>query len=223
MYKYLPILFFASVLAGCENKSADDLLIEAKKFDSTQNYSAAIQLYDKILTLDINRSDIFLRRAIDKGLTKDSQGEIQDLKEVLKSDPEDVAALFQFGIANQHLRHYGESIESFSKAIRIKEAEKKEANQVNLEESNSTGDILLARIYFERGMEFYKVDSIQDAVTDFSFTINNGYSLTESYFYRGCAFLKQRKISNACVDLRASERSGMIEAKDSIAKYCMDK
>jgi len=209
------------VLAACDNKSADDLLKEAKTFDSAQNYSKAILLYDKILSLDINRSDIFLRRAIDKGLTNDVKGEIQDLEEIVKSEKNNVAVLYHLGVAYKSLGHYEKSIEAFSQAIRIKTSEKEEESQETGKlPSNFVSNITLPNIYFERAITFYKVDSAQKAVNDLSFAISHNYSTKESYYYRALSFLKLKMIENACVDLKKSQQNGMSEIADSIAKYC---
>jgi tetratricopeptide (TPR) repeat protein len=170
--------------------------------------------------LDINRSDIFLRRAVDKGLTKDTEGEILDLKEILKSEPDELPALFRLGVAYQNSRLYQESIKLLSKAIEIKTTEKKEAESLSSIESNYTSGIILAQIYFERAMTYYKNDSLQKAVSDFSFVINNSYREKESYYYRGSSFLKLKMIEKACSDLRESEQLGMLDAKELITKSC---
>jgi len=209
------------ILAGCNTRSADDLLKEAKTFDSAQNYSKAILLYDKILSLDINRSDIFLRRAIDKGLMNDVKGEIQDLQEIVRSEKNNVAVLYHLGVAYKNSGSYQKSIETFGQAIRIKSLEKEdEGQETGKLQNNFVSNITLPSIYFERAIAFYKVDSAQKAIDDLSFAISHNYSTKESYYYRALSFLKLKMIENACADLKKSKQNGMSEIADSIAKYC---
>lgn len=216
------ILVLLFVLSGC-TKSTDELLSEAKKLDSARNYSGAITIYDKILTIDINRTDIILRRAVDKGKINDFEGELNDLKTIVAADKYDITAFFYLGIVQRKKSKFNESIGALNEAIKLLEQRKREKDQPysiaqSDHDSTTPSD---ADAFFERGLTYFTMDSTNKAINDFSFAISNNDSLKESYFYRGCALIRLHKSKEACQDFELSEKYGMKKALDTVRKYCL--
>jgi len=84
----------------------------------------------------------------------DSEGEIQDLKEIVKSEKSNPSVLFHVGVTYQKLGNYEKSIEVLSLGIRINSAEKEEAGQEIRPQNNFISNTSLSNIYFERAIAY---------------------------------------------------------------------
>lgn len=204
-------------LVGCNGKSVTELASQGNKLDSAGNYQEAVRIYDLILEKDINRSDIFLKRAIDKGRLKDLDGEMEDLKAILTSDKNNGPAQFNMGIVQRMLGQNRESIFWFNSALKaITHDGASETEIVKDPDSNLTN----LDIYFERGKTYLNCDSIEKSIADFTFVLSKSSFFQEGYFYRAKAYLKIGKTKDACNDLTLTDLKVMKEAEKLLKENC---
>lgn len=72
----------------------------------------------------------------------------------------------------------------------------------------------------ERGIVYYKTDSVRKAFFDLTFCIENNHNLRDSYYYRARTYLKSDMLTQACADLEMAELYGEKDATETLDKYC---
>lgn len=220
--KRITIVLLICLLLSCNTNPTETLFREARQLDSLKRYKEAIVIYDKILTIDEKNIHALLDRAVDKGLTGDIEGEITDLQKILKLDSTITLALFNLGVIYGNLGQYKESIEAFNKAIKTKGGENVTMDLVqnNFAPDLGKNDVPIVDIKLERGIVFYKADSVRKAYIDLTYCIENKYKLGDSYYYRGRTYLKADRLKEGCEDLKLAELNGMKEATDALNEVC---
>lgn len=210
------------LLLGCKTNPTETLLKEARQLDSLERYKEAIVIYDKILRIDENNIHALFDRAVDKGLTGDREGELTDLHKILKLDSINTLALFNLGVTYGNMRQYKESIEAFNKAMKTKGGEHVTMDFVQNDFVPDLGkdDVPTVDIKLERGIVFYKADSVRKAYIDLTYCIERKHKLGDSYYYRGWTYLKADKLKEACEDFKMSELNGMKEATEIFNEVC---
>lgn len=216
------ISFLMVSLTGC-GKSTENLLSEAHVLDSLERYEKAIVIYDKVLAKDPDNISALFDRSIDRGHLGDSVGELQDLKAILALDSTNTLALYNSGIAYGNLERYAESIDAFKKAMQTKGGEMMTLEFVPnafVDEELYRYDVPTADIKLERGIVYYKADSVRNAYFDLTYCINKGHALKDSYYYRAMTYVKSGMNEHACKDAKMSLLYGMKEAGEIVEKYC---
>ena len=221
--KRTSTVLIAFLLLGCNTKPTERLLKDARQLDSLERYKEAIVIYDKILTIDEDNTDALFDRAVDKGLTGDKEGELTDLHKILKLDSINTLALFNLGVTYGNLGQYKESIESFNKAMKTKGGERITIDFVHNEFVPWLGenDVPTVDIKLERGIVYYKSDSIRKAYIDLTYCIERKHKLGDSYYYRGRTYLKADRLKEACEDFKMSQLCGMKEATEIFNEVCL--
>lgn len=220
--KKTTTVLMTCLLLGCSTNPTETLFKEARQLDSLERFKEAIVIYDKILTIDDNNINALLDRAVDKGLTGDREGELTDLYKILKLDSTHTLALFNLGVTYGNLEQYKESIEAFNKAMKTKGGEHVTMDFAQNDFVPELGkhDVPTADIKLERGIVFYKADSVRKAYLDLTYCIENKYKLGDSYYYRGRTYLKADRLKEGCEDLKLAELNGMKKATDALNEVC---
>lgn len=211
------------LLLSCNTNSSEKLFKEARQLDSLGRYKEAIVVYDKILMIDENNIHALFDRAVDKGLVKDHEGELEDLMEILTLDSTNTLALYNAGIALSNLNRHKESITAFNKAVHTKGGEFLTLDHTPnslMDKEYFIHDVPIADIKLERGIAYYKADSVRQAYFDLTYCIENNHRLKDSYYYRARTYLKSGMLKNACQDLEMAERYGEKDAAEILNKYC---
>ena len=131
-------------------------------------------------------------------------------------------ALFNLGVAYGNLDNIRESLESFNAAIRSKGGEGVwlEMRPNDFVETGYKYDCPMEKIRLERGITYYRLDSLKKAYYDFTFCIEKKYELGESYYYRGLSYLRSNMKDLGCKDLEYSHLNGMREAFEAFNRNC---
>lgn len=220
--RILTLFVFALPVMSCHQ--TDKLFTEARALDSLQQYKEAIALYDQILAEEPDHFHALFYRASDKYLTGDSLGQVNDLQTILKLDSTNTLAFFNLGVAYANMERYEESIAAFHGAERTKgtgltikivpNAFLRTTGEENIY------DIPYEEIKLERGIVYYKVDSLRKAYYDLTYCVNSKYELKESYYFRGMTYLRSGMHEQGCEDLKMSELYGDLDATAALEKYC---
>lgn len=172
-------------LVCCQKKaSVETIMSEAHTLDSLGRYNEAVALYDSVIAIDSGNIDAYLNRRIDKGQLGDKESEILDLQKIIALDPDNTLAYFNLGVTYGNLNRIEESLENFNAAIRSKGGENVwlEMKSNDLVETGYKYDCPMEVIRLERGIVYYKLDSLKGAYYDFTFCIEKKYKLGESYY-----------------------------------------
>lgn len=217
-----------SIIAGlvifmsCSNHP-EILLKRAIELDSLGKFKEAIAVYDQLLEFDTSNTSILIARAYDKGRIGDSNGEIDDLNKVVKIAPNNTLALFELGIIYGDFGDYSQSIEVFNKAIQTKGSELISLDWVKndfIDDRRYMFDVPIADLKLERGIVYFKSDSVRKAYADLTYCIDIGHELKDSYYYRARTCLKSDMVEQACKDAKMSALYGMKEAVEIVDSYC---
>lgn len=207
---------------SCSN-NPEKLLKRAIELDSLGKFKEAIAVYNELLELNSSNTSVLIARAYDKERLGDRSGEIEDLNKAVKVAPDNTLALFELGIIYGDLGRYSESIEAFNKAIQTKGGELISMDWAKndfINDGRYMFDVPIVDIKLERGIVYYKSDSVSKAYFDLTYCIDKGHNLKDSYYYRSRTCLKSDMVEHACMDAKMSALYGMKEAIEIVEKYC---
>jgi tetratricopeptide (TPR) repeat protein len=110
----------------------------------------------------------------------------------------------------------------FDKAISTKGGELIYMDKVenSFVETGFEYDVKMEEIKFERGIAYYRIDSLNKAFDDFNFSIQKSYLLPDSYYWRGLIYLSYNMKDEGCKDLNKAMELGDPDAKDLWDKNC---
>lgn len=220
--KHLLALVLIFILFSCDFKSSEDYHKEANKLEQKEKFKDAIDLLDKAIEKDPQNISALLDRAVDKSYTLDYKGAIDDYSRVLDIDSDNTLALFNRGKNKKRLENFNGAIIDFNEAISTIGGENIIINRLEIAFRN-TGyefDVTMEEIKFERGIAYYKIDSLKLAFKDFNFSIKKNHLLSECYFWKGLIYLRYNKNSEGCNYLNKSKELGDPDAQGLINKYC---
>ncbi|MCG9910404.1 MAG: hypothetical protein MH137_03805 [Flavobacteriales bacterium] len=220
--KLLPIIFSVAILTGCNFKSSEEYHREANKLEQEEKFKEAILLLDKAIEKDPNNIKALLDRAFDKSTIEDFKGAIDDYTKVIELDPDNGLAYLNRGKNKNRLEDYKGAIADFDKAISTKGGELIYMDKVenSFVETGFEYDVKMEEIKFERGIAYYKIDSLKGAFDDFNFSIQKNYLLPDSYYWRGLIYLSYNMKDEGCKDLNKAMELGAPDANDLLNKNC---
>lgn len=220
--RYALILAGFLMMLSC-SRDRETLLKEAIKLDSLERFHEAIAIYDELLEQDSSNASILVARAYDKALTGDQSGEIQDLKRAVSVGSGHALPMLELGIIYGDLGQYAESIEWFNRAINVKTYGSSTVDWADnpfLDRKRHLLDVPMVEIILERGIIYYKADSVRNAYDDLTYCIEKNHELKDSYYYRARTYLKSNMLKQACEDLKMAEMYGQTDATEILEKYC---
>jgi tetratricopeptide (TPR) repeat protein len=220
--RLFPIIIIFITLTGCDLKSSEDYHKEANKLEQEGKFKEAIVLLDKAIEKDPNNIKALLDRAVDKSTIEDYLGAIQDYSKVIELDPDNGLAFLNRGKNKKRLEDFKGAIADFDKAISTKGGELIYMDRVenSFVETGFEYDVKMEEIKFERGIAYYRIDSLEKAFDDFNFSIQKSYLLPDSYYWRGLIYLSYQMKDEACKDLSKAMELGDPDAKDLLDKNC---
>lgn len=220
--RLLPIILSFVILTGCDFKSSEDYHKEANKLEQEGKFKEAILLLDKAIEKDPSNIKALLDRAVDKSTIEDLKGAIDDYSKVIELDPDNGLAYFNRGKNKKRLEDYKAAIADFDKAISTKGGELIYMDKVenSFVETGFEYDVKMEEIKFERGIAYYRIDSLKKAFNDFNFSIQKSYLLPDSYYWRGLIYLCYNMKDEGCKDLSKAMELGDPDAKDVLDKNC---
>lgn len=220
--RLLLTIFSFVILTGCDFKSSKDYHKEANKLEQEGKYKDAILLLDKAIDKDPSNIKALLDRAVDKSIIEDFKGAIDDYSKVIELDPDNGLAYLNRGKNKKRIEDYKAAIADFDKAISTKGEELIYMDKIenSFVETGFEYDVKMEEIKFERGIAYYRIDSLKRAFNDFNFSIQKSYLLPDSYYWRGLIYLSYNMKEEGCKDLSKAMELGDSDAKDVLDKNC---
>ena len=221
MKQVIFILTIILLLTSCDFKSAQEYLNEADKLSEQGKYKEAIELLDKAIEKDPKYLGAYINRGADKSALKDYKGAIEDYKNVLQIDPKNTLALFNIGNNYKRLDDFKTAVEYYDKAFDTKGGQTiyfdlTPNDFIDLSEFDVPGH----EIYYERGIAYYNIDSLQRAFVDFNAAIRHNYMIAESNCWLGYIYVSTGQTYLACEKFRKSKQLGDKDAEEELKKYC---
>lgn len=160
--------------------------------------------------------------AVDKSTIEDFKGAIDGYSKVIELDNDNGLAYLNRGKTKKRLEDYKGSIADFDKAIATKGGELLYMDKVenSFVETGFEFDVKMEEIKFERGIAYFRIDSLRKAFDDFNFSIQKSYLLPDSYYWRGLIYLNYNMKDKGCRDLSKAMELGDPDAKDLLDENC---
>ena len=208
------------LLSSC-GKSAEELLLEAEKYDEIGQYEKGIE----ILNLAIEKEPEYLGAYINRGAYKSSlknyESAISDYKKVIELDSKNTLAIYNIGNSYRQSGNLKKAKEFYDLALETKGGEiiviDYEPNSV-LEKS--LYDVPSAEIYYNRGLVFYDLLDYEKAYSDFSNSLKNGFEPADNYYMIGSCLLMTGNTKLACEQYKKAMELGDKMAKSEFEKHC---
>lgn len=220
--KVLPIVFSFVLLTGCDFRSSEDYHRAANKLEQEGKFTEAIACLDNAIRKDPHNIKALLDRAVDKSILNDFKGAIDDYTRVSELDSANGLAFLNRGKNKMRLEDYTGALVDFDKAIAAKGGGSRYVDYVE-NPSFETGfeyDVKMEEIKFERGIAYYRIDSLKKSFEDFNFCVQKSYLLPECYYWTGIIYLRYDMNSEGCRNLRKAMELGEQGAKEVVDKYC---
>lgn len=220
--KILPIVFLFVLLTGCDFRSSEDYHRAANKLEQEGKFMEAVACLDKAIQKDPHNVKALLDRAVDRSILNDFKGAIDDYSRVCELDSGNGLAFLNRGKNKMRLEDYTGALVDFDKAITTKGGE---PLYIGITENPSfeTGfeyDVRMEEIKFERGIAYYRIDSLKKAFEDFNFCVQKSYLLPECHYWTGIIYLRYDMNPEGCRNLRKARELGESRAKEILDKYC---
>lgn len=167
--KVLPIVFSFVLLTGCDFRSSEDYHRAANKLEQEGKFTEAIACLDNAIRKDPHNIKALLDRAVDKSILNDFKGAIDDYTSVSQLDSANGLAFLNRGKNKMRLEDYTGALVDFDKAIATKGGESLYVDNVENPsfENSFEYDVKMEEIRFERGIAYYRIDSLKKSFEDF--------------------------------------------------------
>lgn len=221
MRKFNYILIGLFFLASCDLKTAEEYLNEADKLSEQNHNKEAIELLDKAIKKDPKYIGAYINRGADKSALGNFNDAILDYKTALNLDEGNTLALYNIGNNYKRLENYNAAIEYYDKALDSKGGQMLYMdNSQNELIHQDNFDVPGYEIFYERGIAFYNIDSLQKAYSDFNEAIKQNYMVPDSYYWLACIYIKQGQTDLACINFKKAIQLGDKDAINEARKYC---
>jgi len=218
---FIGVISILLLFVSCDFRSSDYYLSESEKLEAEDKYAEAIILLDKAIAKNPKNIYALINRGTDKSMLEDYNGAIEDYSKVIEIDSINTLAFFNRGLNKQRKEDYHSAIDDFNRAIKTKGLENFRMDKsVNFFSKSGEFDVPMEEIRLERGYARYNSDSLQVALEDFYFCIENNFQLGLSYYMAGLVFLDYNMIEDACNALMQARLFGNLDAEDMIETYC---
>lgn len=221
MTRYFLFISISLTFLSCDFKSAKDYFAEAEKLEEQQKYKEAIPLLDKAILKDNKYLGAYINRGADKSAIGDFKGAITDYEKVISIDPKNTLAYFNIGNNLKRLGDNKSAVDFYNRAFRTKGGDGIYIDMTpNAFIDLSSFDVPGHEIYYERGLAFYEIDSLQKSFLDFQNCIRKNYMTADSYVMVGNIYLIKGQKNQACDYFHKAKALGNNDAQNSINKYC---
>jgi tetratricopeptide (TPR) repeat protein len=216
--KILLLILFLS----CSNRNNDKYYNLACQAENNDNLKLAIQYLDK--AIKINPTDLYSlnNRGWDKYYIGDTIGALKDFELMIKIDSTCDKGYYNRGDLFIHQQRYKEALSDFNKAVTLKGD-----GHIFIERTNNDfigqpekPESSIGDLFYWKGVANYYTENFQEAFSDFSFCIENGYYVPDSYYMRAFIYYKAGETDKGCKDLGQSIIHGFDYAKEEYNKYC---
>jgi tetratricopeptide (TPR) repeat protein len=228
MKKELVTWMIILTFFSCNRPTTKDPCKEFKSLDikikekGQQDRDKSLKMLNEVIRKQSGCIDAHLTRA-DLYVDLDSlQLAEEDYKRVLQIDADNIYALYQLGVVSNINGNHAASILYLEKAFDLKQKGgividyKTDTPELSVD----IYDIESSEIVYRLALAYYYKRDIKNAFKSLNFCIENGYLLSESYFYRGALYLETNQYAKACLDFTQSTEYGNVQAKEYKRNYC---
>jgi len=218
--KLLVKILLLTLFISCSNRNNDKYYNLACQAEENDDLELAIQYLDK--ALKIKPTDLYSlnNRGWDKYYMGDTLGALKDFELMLSIDSTCDKGYYNRGDLLIHQQRYQEALSDFNKALKLKGG-----GPIFIERTNNNfigqpekPECSLADLIYWKGVANYYTQNFQDAFSDFSFCIENGQYLPDSYYMRAFLYYKAGETEKGCNDLEQSIILGFDYAIDEYNK-----
>jgi tetratricopeptide (TPR) repeat protein len=199
-YKELALLIVFTIPCICYGQTVKDYNSRGIAKAKNQDYTGAIEEYNKALQIDSNSAIVLYNSGIAKAKLQEYRAAISDYTKSINLSP-DADTYFNRGLSYFKLSEYSEAILDFNKAL-------------------SLNPKINPQIYFERGSANFKLGKFHEAIQDFTESIELDPGNAKAFFNRGIAEYNLKMQSEGCSDLKKARDLGYEAADDYISKVC---
>ncbi|MDK2772929.1 MAG: tetratricopeptide repeat protein [Flavobacterium sp.] len=232
MLKKLSYILSFIILTSCDFTSAESYYNQAIELSQQKKYENAILLFDKAIEKKDNFRPALINRAYCKAEIGDYKEAIKDYEKVIQFDSDNTFALCEIGYNWSNLKNHQKAIDFYNKALNTEGAlhtslnseRQKIAINTNLEvklfDNNADYNVLDCEIYYNRGIEYFKLKEYEKAINDFKKSLETDNMISNSHYYIGKSYLELNDTIKSCENFIISANLGDIEAKEMLNKHC---
>lgn len=190
------VISFVLALSACTGGKT----LEGDRFYDQGEYQKALESYNKYLSLYPRNIKTLYNRARTYQQLENDQLAREDLKKVLKLDPDHLQGRITLGEMEFKSGNYEKAFYEFDKAV----------------SSHKQSSVAFAY----RAKANQKLGKAPAALKDYDLAIRLDAGNGMAYFYRATLYLSQKRKSSACSDFTRAKDLGIKEADAAIKKYC---
>ncbi len=209
------------ILSSCDFKTEQDYLNDAERLSEQKKYKEAIELLDKAIKKNPKYLGAYINRGADKSALGYFEEAIKDYKTVLQIDSKNTLALYNIGNNYKRLENYEKAVEFYNQAFETKGGQN---IYLDLTQNDFFGineyDVPGYEIFYERGIAYYSMDSLQRALEDINASLHQNYMIADCYFWLGFIYLSTGQTDLGCENLKKSKQLGNKDAEIELKKYC---
>lgn len=210
------ILYFVILLFCFSCKNAVDFRNQAIFFEENGDYIMAIKYLDKAIAKNPEYIDAYIDRGVDYSILGRYSDAIENYTAVIKLDTLNVLAYYNRSKNYNRLKKHQEAYFDINRAYQI--TTKYYLGNMYVVMANNNYAVTLADITLEKGVTFFYMDSITQAISNLTYSIENNVS--EAYYWRGLSYLKSEEKERGCSDLKNALANGQTDARNALELYC---
>jgi tetratricopeptide (TPR) repeat protein len=228
--RFLILILGSFLFSACSYRSADYYLNQGYEMGLTNDFRAAIKLFDNAIQKDPKLKEAYIQRGICYENLNQYDSAINSYSTLLRIDPNNTTGLYYIGLCKYSQTKYSEAIEFYNKALMSKGvANPSDSSIVQIAiDFNKNGilgerakfDVEASEIYYERGCAYFATNQIKRAFFDFDHCIKKNYLPGESNYMTGLCWLTVDNKEKACESFIQGARFGDSLSRKQILKAC---
>jgi len=200
-----------ALLTSCNLRSADDYLLESNSLASKGKFKEAISLLNKAIEKYPKFREAYLNRGVYCEELKDFNSAIKSYQDLLKIDDKNTAALYYIGNCKSELNLFQDAIDYYIRALQTKGYSLNNDTSgitniiINWNKNgigeNAKFDILSTEIFYQRGLAYYQLDKLRNAVNDFSYCLKQYFHVPDCHYMIALCYLESGNKVKGCSEL----------------------
>ena len=214
------ISIFTLLLFSC-GKSSNQLNKEAEAFEAKGEFHNSIPLLEEAIKKDPNNKHALINLGVDYSLIGEYQKAIETYDQLIKIDPKNGLAFLNRGKNKARLNKQLEAIDDYNSAINTQGNEMFQIRtNNNIMDLGAEFEVDLEEVLLQRGIAYFKTDSLQLSFKDLNYCILKNYSLDIAHLWRGYIYINYQDTINSCKDFHKALSLGDTTLKFEIKKFC---
>lgn len=220
--KNLQTILILIFVFSCTERSNFRYYNLACSSEEIGDYKNAIKHLDKALEINPNDLDALNNRGWDKYDIGDTLGALKDFETMIKLDSTCDKGFHNRGQIFIYKKQYYKALLDFNKVLKLKGGGP--VFLVNIDNAligrkekpvTSLGDL-----FYYKGVANYYTKNLNDAFNDFSYCIESGNNVADSYYMRAFIYFNKGMKEKACEDFQKAVLFGIKISNDEYKKFC---